>query len=139
MSVPTARPGAALVVAALACAVGIYFVVSGTLALWDADDRGQITTGVLDVVFGVALVVVAFGAFRVKRWAWVAFMTWAVVGLTTQLLRHFFFDDVNYVGMALNVISVLALTPLDTQIAFAVRPPRNIQLDRATRNPLDVA
>ncbi len=139
MSLPTARPGAALVVAALACAAGVYFLVSGGLALWDADDRGQITTGVLDAVFGVALLVVAFGAYRVKRWAWVAFMSWAVVGLTMQLLRHFFFDDANYVGMAFNVIAVLALTPLDTQIAFGVRPPRNVQLDRPTRNPLDVA
>jgi hypothetical protein len=139
METRTARPGAALVVAALASVVGVYFLVTGVLALADADDREQITVGVLEVVFGVAALVVAFGAFRVKRWAWIAFMTWAVIGLTTQLLRHFFFDDANYLGMAFNVIAVLALTPLDTQIAFGVRPPRNVQLDRATRNPLDLA
>lgn len=112
--------------------------MTGGIALSEADDREQITNGVLEVVFGIAALAVAFGAYRVKRWAWVAFMTWAVVGLTTQLLRHFFFDDANYVGMALDVVAVLALTPLDTQVAFGVRPPRNVQLDRASRNPLDV-
>jgi hypothetical protein len=65
-------------------------------------------------------------------------MTWAVIGLTHQLFRHFFFDDANYVGMALNALAVFVLTPLDTQIAFGVRPPRNVDLSRPGRNPLDV-
>ena len=39
--------------------------------------------------------------------------------------------------MALDIVAVFALTPLDVQIAFRVRPPRNVVLERTTRNPVD--
>jgi hypothetical protein len=64
-------------------------------------------------------------------------MTWAVIGLTHQILRDLFFNDTSYVAMALYVIAVLALSPRDTQIAFGVRPPRNVELRAHTRNPID--
>ena len=82
------------------------------------------------------------GAFRMARWSWAAFMTWAVIGLTHQLLRHFFYTDANYVVMAVDAVSVLALTPLDIQIAFGVRPQPKLLLDgestRSRRRQPDV-
>ena len=93
--------------------------------------------GVLALALGALAVVIARGALRMRSWAWSAFMTWAVVGLTHQLLRHFFYDDPNYVAMALDTIAVLALTPLEIQVAFGVRPRPNMVLERATRNPFD--
>ena len=64
-------------------------------------------------------------------------MTLAVVGLTHQLLRHFFYDHPSYLNLALIAVVVFALTPLDVQIAFGVRPPRNVLLAKGTRNPID--
>ena len=63
-------------------------------------------------------------------WAWASFMTWAVIGLTHQLLRHFFYTDANYVVMAVDAVTVIALTPLDIQIAFGVRHPPKLVLER---------
>ena len=40
--------------------------------------------------------------------------------------------------MALDTVAVLVLTPLDVQIAFRVRPPRNVVLERAAGNPSDI-
>ena len=48
-------------------------------------------------------------------------MTWAVIGLTHQLLRHFFYGDASYPMLAVDTLVVLALTPLDIQVAFGVR------------------
>ena len=64
-------------------------------------------------------------------------MTLALVGLTNQLIRKFFYDHTNYLALGLVTLAVLALTPLDVQIAFRVRPPRNVLLDHTARNPLD--
>jgi hypothetical protein len=72
-----------------------------------------------------------------RAWAWAAFMTWAVIGLTHQILRYLFFGDTNYADMAINTLAVLALSPLDVQIAFGLRHTQDVQLDRPTRNPLD--
>jgi hypothetical protein len=72
-----------------------------------------------------------------RGWAWKLFMAYAVFGLTNQILRHFFFDDAYYLGMAMNVAAVLALTPRDVQVAFGIKEPAAAQLDLPTRSPLD--
>ena len=61
----------------------------------------------------------------------------AVIGLTHQILRYLFFEDTNYVDMAINTFAVLALSPLEVQVAFGLRHTRNVQLARPTRNPID--
>ena len=75
---------------------------------------------------GLLAIAIAVEALRMRRWAWVAFMAWALLGLVHQLLRHFFYDSADYLAMALDAVAVLVLTPLDVQIAFGVRPPRNV-------------
>jgi len=40
--------------------------------------------------------------------------------------------------MALDTVAVLFLTPLDVQIAFRIRPSRNVALDPASRNPSEL-
>ena len=89
------------------------------------------------LALGALALVAAVGSFRLARWGWAALMTWAVVVLTHQILRYFFFDDPNYVDMAVATFAVLALSPLDVQIAFGLRHTENVQLGRPTRNPLD--
>jgi hypothetical protein len=129
------RPTAVLFVALLGLALGGYHVVHAILVLIDREDSSTVAEGVLDLALGVLAIAISFAALRMRRWAWVAFMTWALVGLVHQLLRYFFYDHPDSVAMALDAFAVLVLTPLDVQIAFGVRPPRNVALEPAsTRN-----
>jgi hypothetical protein len=85
----------------------------------------------------VGALAAGLGALRVQPWAWAVFMTWAVIGLTHQILRYFFFGQPNFADMAINTFAVLALSPLDVQIAFGLRHTDHVELGRPTRNPLD--
>ena len=131
------RPVAVTFVGVLALVVGLYHAGDGVDVLLSGGDANELARGALDVALGVLAVAIAVGAWRMRRWAWVAFMTWAVVSLLHQLLRHFFYTDPGYVAMALDIVAVLVLTPLDVQIAFGVRPSRNVILDDTSRNPID--
>ena len=111
----------------LALVVGAYHVVDGVVVVVNGGDASKLAEGAFDLALGVFALAIGGGALRMRRWAWAAFMTWAVVGLTHQLLRHFFYDHPNYLAMAFDTVAVLALTPLDVQIAFGVRPPRNVR------------
>jgi hypothetical protein len=129
---------AVTLVGVLALVVGAYHAGHGLDVLVGGGDASGLAEGSFDVALGVLAIAIGVGAFRMRRWAWAAFMAWAVVGLTHQLLRHFFYDNPNYLAMALDTVAVLALTPLDVQVAFGVREPRTIVLDRGTRNPSDL-
>src|SRR6476620_6152346 len=117
------RPVAVTFVALLALIVGGYHVAHGVTVLVDGGDSSRLAEGALDVVLGVLAIAIGIAALRMRHWAWVAFMTWALVGLVHQLLRYFFYDNPDYLAMALDTAAVLVLTPLDVQIAFGVRPP----------------
>jgi hypothetical protein len=133
------RPIAVTIVAGLALLGGIYYLVSGGVALADArdGDDDRLFEGIVEILFGVFALAISLGAIGMRRWAWQSYMTWAVIGLTLQILRHFFYDGANYIGMAVNTFAVFALTPRDVQIAFGVRPPDNVDLTASTRNPID--
>jgi hypothetical protein len=129
------RPTAVTIVAALAVLAGGYFIVDGALTL--SDDTDKLVDGGVAIGLGLIALVIAFGALRMRAWAWKLFMTIAVVGLTIQILRHFAFGDPRYARMALNAFIVFALTPRDVQVAFGIRESRNVDLTQPTRNPLD--
>ncbi len=132
------RPVGATVVTGVAVAAALYLFWKGADILRDADgDQWEVAHGLLQVGLGLLALAVGIGAMRTRPWAWALFMAWAVVGLTSQILRHFSFDDADYVAMTLFVVAVFALTPRDVQVAFQIREPANIQLDKRTRNPLD--
>jgi hypothetical protein len=130
------RPPSVTLVALLALAVTVYSLTAGALAL-EAGGEERRVDGIVHLAFGVGALVAGIGAFRLQSWAWAAFMTWAVIGLTHQLLRYLFFGDPNYADMAINTVAVLALSPLEVQVAFGLRHTRNVDLARTTRNPLD--
>jgi hypothetical protein len=131
------RPIAVTLVGVLALLVGLAHVVAGVLAVVNGSDASRTSEGAFDLALGVFALAIGRGALRMTPWAWAAFMTWTVIGLTHQLLRYFFYTDPNYLSMALETVAVLALTPLDVQVAFGVRYPRNLILDRAARNHSD--
>jgi hypothetical protein len=130
------RPIAVTFVALLALVVGAYGAAHGVFVVVNGGDASKLSEGAFDLALGLVAIAIGIGALRMRWWAWAAFMTWAVVGLTHQLLRHFFYDDPNHLAMALDTVAVLALTPLDVQVAFGVHH-RNLVLERATRNPVD--
>ena len=134
---PAKRPVAVTLVGLLALIVGAYHLTDGVIGLVNGGSSSEVAGAAFDVALGVLAIAIGIGALRVRRWAWATFMTWAAIGLTHQLLRHFFYDDARYLAMALDTVAVLVLTPLDVQIAFGVRPPRNVRLDHAARNPVD--
>jgi hypothetical protein len=128
------RPIAVTLVGMLALATGAYHVVDGIVVLSNGGSASRIAEGSVDLALGILALAIGRGAFRIARWSWAAFMTWAVIGLTHQLLRHFFYDDPNYVAMAVDAVTVLVLTPLDIQVAFGVRPPPRQVLDLDNRD-----
>jgi hypothetical protein len=130
------RPITVTFVALLLLVVGAYNLVDGVVVLVGGGDGSKVAEGAFELAFGLLAITIGNGAFRMRRWAWAAFMALALVGLTNQLIREFFNDDTNYLALGLITLAVLALTPLDVQIAFRVRPPRNVLLEQ-TRNPLD--
>jgi FtsH-binding integral membrane protein len=130
------RPASVTLVAAVALLVAAYNLAYGIVTVEGADDD-QLLEGIFHLAFGAGTLVAAIGAFRLRGWAWAAFMTWAVIGLTVQILLHLFFEDPNYLAMAINTFAVLAMSPLEVQVAFGLRHTRNVQLARPTRNPLD--
>ena len=133
------RPVAVTVVGVLALAVAVYYAFEGTRALWDGVDRDRLEDGVPLLVLAAAALSIGVGTLLMRSWAWAALMTWAAVGLTLQILKHFFFaDEPNYVAMAITTFMVFALTPFDVQVAFGVRPPANVRRQRPPRNPIDL-
>ena len=130
------RPVAVTLVGLLAMGVAAYGIASGILTL-QGDEEDRLAEGIYHLAFGAGALIAGLGAVFLRSWAWAAFMTWAVVGLTHQILRHLFFEDPNYMDMAINTFTVLALSPLDVQIAFGLRHTENVQLARASRNPVD--
>ncbi len=130
------RPVSVTLVAVLALGVAVYSLLYGVLAVQSGEDD-RLADGIFHLVLGVVALAAGFGAFRLRPWAWATFMTWAVIGLTHQLLRYLFLGDPNYADMAINTFAVLALSPLEVQVAFGLRYTENVELTRPTRNPLD--
>ena len=130
------RPSSVTLVAVLALAVAAYSLSAGALALEEGTDD-RLAEGIFNLAFGLGVFVAGVGAFRLKRWAWAVFMTWAVVALTHQILRYLFFGDPNYADMAVTTFVVLALSPLEVQVAFGLRHTAMPSSREPTRNPLD--
>lgn len=130
------RPVSVTLVAGLAVAVAGYSLTVGVLAVTSGQDA-RLLEGVFQIAFGAGTLAAGAGAFWLRSWAWAAFMTWAVIGLTHQILRYLFLGDPNYADMAITTFAVLALSPLEVQVAFGLRHTRNVHLARPTRNPLD--
>jgi hypothetical protein len=129
------RPIAATFIALLACGSGVSVAVTGVKLVLDAGgDEEDIAAGSSMLVLASFYFVIAVGALRVKRWAWVLFMTWAALMLAVNLLRRYFFDaEPSYLVLALSTLTVFLLTPLDVQVAFGVRAAPSAPLDSHDR------
>jgi hypothetical protein len=123
-------------VALVAVGVAAYSLTAGALAVEEGGED-RLADGIFHLAFGLGVFIAGIGAFRLRSWAWTAFMIWAVIGLTHQILRYLFFSDPSYADMAINTFAVLAMSPLEVQVAFGLRHTRNAELARPTRNPVD--
>jgi hypothetical protein len=123
-------------VAVLALVVAAYEIGHGILVLVRGGSSSLLAEGAFDLALAGFAIATGVAALRMRRWSWVALMSYALIGLVHQLLRRFFYDNPDYLTMALNAALVLALTPLDVQIAFGARPPRNVALE--SRHPVEL-
>jgi hypothetical protein len=130
------RPASVTLVALLALGVAAYSLAHGIVAV-RSGEHDRLADGIFHLVLGTGALIAGVGGFMLQGWAWAAFMTWAVVGLTHQILRVLFLGHPTYADMAINTFAVLALSPLEVQVAFGLRHTENVQLARPTRNPLD--
>jgi len=128
------RPVPVELAAVLALGVGAYQLFHGIEAVLENESSSQFAEGAVDAALGVLALGIAVAIFRLRHWGWVAFMTWALIGLTHQLLRHFFYNDPDYLSMALDTLVVFALTPLDVQLAFGIRAQPLVVLEHAERD-----
>ncbi len=117
------RPVSVTLVAGVALSVGAYDIGRGVLGVVDRADSSGTAAGATLIVLGVAAILFGLGALRMRRWAWAALMSWAVVGLMNELLREFFFDHPDHLAMALDAFVVFMLTPIGVQLAFGTRLP----------------
>ena len=118
---PQRRPTAVTIVGVLALAAGSLNLAEGVVSVLDGGDASRLAEAATDLALGLLALAIARGMFRMAIWAWAAIMTWAAIGLTDELLRHFFYRDANYPVMAIDAAVVFLLTPRDMQVAFGVR------------------
>ena len=128
------RPVAATFVGVLALGAGVYYLIEGGFRVAEGGSPSRLAAGAVDIALGVLALAIGRGALRITSWAWAALMTWAAIGLTHELLRHFFYSGESYVSLAIDAAIVLAITPLDIQVAFGVRsrPTADVSFDRST-------
>jgi hypothetical protein len=122
-------------VGVLALGAGVYYLIEGGFRIAEGGNSSRLAAGVVDVALGALALAIGLGSLRVASWAWAALMTWAVIGLTHELLRHFFYSGESYVSLAIDAAIVLAITPLDIQVAFGVRSrlSADVSFDRSAR------
>jgi hypothetical protein len=112
----------------LAVSAGLYNLVAGGMAVADGGSGSRLAEGAFDLAFGLLAFAIGRGALRMAPWAWTALMTWAVIGLTQELLRHFFYGGESYGILAVDTLVVLVLTPRDIQVAFGMRSRPTLDL-----------
>ena len=128
------RPVAVTFVGVLALGAGVYYLIEAGFRIAEDGSSSRLAAGVFDIALGVLALAIGRGALRNASWAWAALMTWASIGLGHELLRHFFYTGASYVSLAVDAAIVLAITPLDIQVAFGVRsrPGPSVAFDRSS-------
>ncbi|MDQ7026850.1 MAG: DUF2127 domain-containing protein [Anaerolineae bacterium] len=78
---------------------------------------------VVNIVLVPFQLLLAFGLWYLRRWAWVLYMIQLGISMTVSLQAHFSgHGDADYVGMAINVLIVFYLNQRDVQQAFGYHP-----------------
>lgn len=78
---------------------------------------------VVNVVLVPFQLILAFGLWYLRRWAWVLYMIQLGISMTVGLQAHFSGQaDADYFGMAINVLIVFYLNQRDVQQAFGYNP-----------------
>jgi uncharacterized membrane protein (DUF2068 family) len=90
---------------------------------------GAITpSDVVNFMLIPAQLVLAFGLWYLKRWAWVLYMIQLGISMVVGLQSHFAGQaESDYVVMAVNVLVVFYLNQGDVQRAFGYNPPHQIE------------
>ena len=103
----------------------------GLITFYDQPDFGDLfgSLGYYEIAgpaLGVIGLLIAFGLFTLRRQAWVLTMLWAGLNLTAALYG-WYYNQPNYIAMALSVITVYYLNQREVQAAFHVPPAKGWQ------------
>lgn len=98
----------------------------------------QFLGGVYYILVALGTLIIGWGAFRMRRWAWIAFLAWCIFVLANQILRYYA-GSPDFIAMALAVFVVLALNQAEVQAAFGIAKPTDVEseLEPLSDNPLD--
>jgi uncharacterized membrane protein (DUF2068 family) len=110
-------------------AILVYFdqtgVTSGLLQALLAFRAVDYLASALLVVFAAAMIVIAVGLWRLRRWAWVGTMIVIGVSLASDILSYFH-GNPYYGSMVLHVFTVFYLNDRDVQNLFERRRAREL-------------
>jgi lysylphosphatidylglycerol synthetase-like protein (DUF2156 family) len=134
------RPVAVTVVGLIAMAVVILYLVLAALILlglgvfqtghipsgpwWEGLKPTQLGKLLFEVVYllilGLVTFLIAINFILMRRWAWVALMTWTGITLALNLMRYLY-GSPDYFSMFLAVVLVLAMNQADVQQVFGIQ------------------
>jgi uncharacterized membrane protein len=74
------------------------------------------------LLVSIVAYLIAIGLLSMRRWSWIAFMSWAGFNMVVGLLHHFYNrSDSNYVYLFLSVVVVFILNQAEVQRLFGVQ------------------
>ena len=76
--------------------------------------------GVLQVLLAAFALVLLFSMLRMRRWAWVALMSWSIGSMLVNLILYFY-GRPNYLNMFLMVVIVFSLAQGEVLAALGIR------------------
>jgi hypothetical protein len=97
-------------------AAGRVYLADGMIA-WDDVRQTDFYFELAGPFVGAIGLIVSVGLWHLKRWAWVATMSWAGINMA-QALWAYWIGEPQYSAMALSVVIVLYLNQRDVQLAF---------------------
>jgi hypothetical protein len=115
------RPLGVVILVVIQVIYGAFAILE--LALPDADVDLRFLSGSFAPAIPAFSLLLAFGLWRLHRWAWTVMMLWTGLGLTADLVDYLH-GDPNYLLMLESVIVVFYLNQREVQEAFGQRPSR---------------
>ncbi len=115
------RPLGVIILVVIQVVYGLFAILDLTVPSADVDVL--FVPGSLAPSVPIFSLLLAFGLWRLYRWAWTVMMLWTGLGLTVDLVDYLR-GDPSYLLMVESVIIVFYLNQREVQQAFGQRPGR---------------
>ena len=128
MSFAPQRPTGVIVVAMLEVVMGLFYIFEGALLITSAKLIGVPANGKLNAdvgpfgaiifVLGLFAILVSYGVWTRKRWAWTYAIMISALGILSNISAFFFRSTSSVLGAALAVLVIYYLTRSDVKAFF---------------------